>query len=148
MTRRGAAYGVLASALAFVIVLFGLLILRPDAPILWALLVIPCATFAWFTRQALMPDDRAPTRWRVRNALGCLFVGMGVPSVFFLIFADALFPPGGPDFVDREGLGLLVVLAIFAALGGIVTLLWGLVEWSVSVIGRAGSADPAPLRSR
>lgn len=148
MSRRNAALGAVISALAFVIVLLGLLIVRPDAPVLWSVLVIPCAAAAWFARQAVMPDDREPTRWRVRNALGCLFFGMGLPSVIFVIFSDSLFPGGGPDSQDQQGLGLLVLLAIVAGLGGVVTLLWGLVEWSVSVIGRAGSADPAPLRSR
>ena len=119
-------------ALLFVIVVLSLVVLSPDVPALWLLLVPPTAAGLWFLRQAVMPDRDAPTSWRVRNALGCLFAGMGVPILIMLPASDVLFPAQGPDAADRQGLGLLVVLAILAALGAIVTLLWGTVTWVVS----------------
>ena len=136
MTRRTAAYASLISALLFVIVLMSLVVFQPGIPVLWLLLVIPACGGAWFLRQAVAPDKDAPPSWRVRNALGCVFAGMGVPVLFMLVASDALFPGTGPDAADRQGLGLLVLLGILAGLGALVTLLWGVVNWTVSVVSR------------
>ena len=129
--------GALISALLLVIVLVLLLWTRPDAPLLWAVLVLPLTAAVWFARQAVLPDRDAPRSWRVRNALGCLCVGMGVPVVFMVAGGDALFGPAGPDSADRQGLGVLVLLGILAGLLGVVTLLWGAVAWTLSLARRA-----------
>ena len=136
MTRRTATYAALISALAVVIVLMVLVLLRPDVPALWATLAIPLTAAVWFARQAVLPDADAPRSWRVRNALGCLCVGLGVPIVFMVAGGDALFGSVGPDSYDRQGLGGLVLLGILAGLLGVVTLLWGAVSWTVSVVRR------------
>jgi hypothetical protein len=125
------------SAVVFVVVLMALVRISTDVPVLWASLVLVAAVCAWFLRQAVLPDRDAPRGWRVRNALGCLFVGMGVPVVIMLVASDSLFPGAGPDKADQQGLGLLVLLAILAGLGAVVTLVWGLVNWLVSGLTRS-----------
>jgi hypothetical protein len=124
-------------ALLVVIVVLALAALPLEVPVLWLLVVVPAAAGFWFLRQAVKPDRDAPRGWRVRNALGCLFAGMGVPILIMLPASDVLFPGQGPDAADQRGLGLLVVMGILAALGAIATLLWGLVDWVVSVAKRA-----------
>jgi hypothetical protein len=133
VTRRTAAFGALISALLLVIVLMLLMWSRPDVPLLWASLVFPTAAAVWFLRQAVMPDEGSPRSWRVRNALGCLCVGMGLPVVLMVAGGDSLFGASGPDSYDRQGLGILVLLGILAGLGGVITLAWGAISWSLSV---------------
>lgn len=123
-------------ALLFVVVVMALVVFSPDVPALWLLVVPPTAACLWFLRQAIRPDHDAPTGWRVRNALGCLFAGMGIPIIVMVPASDVLFPAQGPDAADQQGLGLLVLLGIVALLGAIVTLLWGIVNWTVSVATR------------
>jgi hypothetical protein len=133
VTRRPAAYGALISALLFVIVLLALVTFQPGIPALWLLLVVPSCAGAWFVRQAVLPDEGLPKSWRVRNALGCLCVGMGLPILFMLAGGDALFGASGPDSVDRQGLGGLVLVGVLAGLGGVITLVWGAINWTLSV---------------
>lgn len=136
MTRRAAAFGALISALVLVIALFLLLWWRPDVPLLWAVLAVPLGMAVWFVRQAVMPDLRSPTSWRVRNAIGCACVGLGLPVVFMVAGGDGLFGPAGPDSYDQQGLGVLVLLGILAGLLGLVTLVWGAIDWTISVARR------------
>ena len=124
----------LISASAVVILLMLLLWSRPDVPLLWALLAVPVGLTTWFVRQAVLPDSGARTSWRVRNALGCACVGLGLPVVFMVSGGDALFGSAGPDSYDRQGLGVLVLLGILAGLGAVVTLLWGVIDWTVSAV--------------
>ena len=138
VTRRTAVWAALICAQLVVIVVLALAALPIEAPWLWLLVVAPAAAGFWFLRQAVKPDQDAPTRWRVRNALGCLFAGMGVPVLIMIPVSEIPFLEFAvSESADQQGLGLLVVLGILAALGAIATLLWGTVEWVVSAATRA-----------
>ncbi len=154
MSRGTAAAWAIALALTTVATVFVLGDVLVDVhkvreEMLWCVVAVPLAGAIWFGRQGILPDRHRDISWRVRNGAGCAALAAGVTTIFVMSYVPSLLPgmPWGTfDMTWGISTGFDVGLP---ALGvGLITLVWGVVDWSRSARTRRLSPPTRLERSQ
>ncbi len=97
---------------------------------LWCLLALPLAGTVWCGRQTVLPDADKDAQWRIRNAIGCGTLAVGATVMFVMGHVPDV-AVHDPDSYESMGWGIEIGFNLgLPALGvGVVTFIWGLVDW-------------------